>query len=125
MSVRNLSFLFHPKSVAVIGASEKPHSVGATVLRNLMSGAPACCGCFPPKTCSMRLKRFMAFFKALDPEDVRYRIFTRLRDLQPSQLARLTQIDYDREMAFIATRLGFAIGPTPDDGTVQMRLRLQ
>ncbi len=46
----------------------------------------------------------MEFFNALDPEDVRYRIFTRLRELQPSQLARLTQIDYDREMAFIATR---------------------
>lgn len=46
----------------------------------------------------------LEFFNALDPEDVRYRIFTRLRELQPSQLARLTQIDYDREMAFIATR---------------------
>lgn len=46
----------------------------------------------------------MEFFNALDPEDVRYRIFTRMRELQPSQLARLTQIDYDREMAFIASR---------------------
>ena len=45
----------------------------------------------------------MAFFNALDPEDVRYRMFIRMRELQPSQLARLTQIDYDREMAFIAT----------------------
>jgi GNAT superfamily N-acetyltransferase len=27
-----------------------------------------------------------------------------MRELQPSQLARLTQIDYDRAMAFIATR---------------------
>jgi acetyltransferase len=46
----------------------------------------------------------VAFFNALDPEDVRYRMFIRMRELQPSQLARLTQIDYDREMAFIATR---------------------
>jgi acetyltransferase len=46
----------------------------------------------------------LAFFNALDQEDIRYRIFTRMRELQPSQLARLTQIDYDREMAFIATR---------------------
>jgi acetyltransferase len=44
------------------------------------------------------------FFNALDQEDIRYRIFTRLRELQPSQLARLTQIDYDREMALIAVR---------------------
>jgi acetyltransferase len=29
-----------------------------------------------------------------------------MRELQPAQLARFTQIDYDREMAFIATRPG-------------------
>jgi RimJ/RimL family protein N-acetyltransferase len=46
----------------------------------------------------------VAFFNALDPEDVRYRMFVGMRALQPSQLARFTQIDYDREMAFIATR---------------------
>jgi acetyltransferase len=43
------------------------------------------------------------FFNALDPEDVHYRVFMRIRELQGPQLARLTQIDYDREMAFIAT----------------------
>jgi acetyltransferase len=42
------------------------------------------------------------FFNALEPEDIRYRVFTHLRELQGSQLARLTQIDYDREMAFVA-----------------------
>jgi acetyltransferase len=46
----------------------------------------------------------LVFFGALDPEDVRYRMFIRIRELLPSQLARLTQIDYDREMAFIASR---------------------
>jgi acetyltransferase len=45
----------------------------------------------------------LEFFNALDAEDVRYRVFMRMRELQRSQLARLTQIDYDREMAFIAT----------------------
>ena len=39
MSVRNLEHLFCPNSVAVIGASDRPHSVGATVIRNLMAGA--------------------------------------------------------------------------------------
>ena len=48
----------------------------------------------------------VAFFNALTPDDVRYRMFVRVRELQPSQLARFTQIDYDREMAFIATRPG-------------------
>ena len=52
----------------------------------------------------------MAFFNALDPEDVRMRMFVRQRALQPSQLARLTQIDYDREMAFIVTRPGAGAG---------------
>jgi acetyltransferase len=46
----------------------------------------------------------LALFDALTPDDVRYRMFVRIRELQPSQLARFTQIDYDREMAFIATR---------------------
>jgi acetyltransferase len=48
----------------------------------------------------------VAFFNALTPDDVRYRMFVRVRELQPAQLARFTQIDYDREMAFIATRIG-------------------
>jgi acetyltransferase len=48
----------------------------------------------------------LAFFAALTPDDVRYRMFVRMRELQPSQLARFTQIDFDREMAFIATRTG-------------------
>ena len=48
----------------------------------------------------------VAFFSALTPDDVRYRMFVRVRELQPAQLARFTQIDYDREMAFIATRPG-------------------
>uniref|UniRef100_UPI00118265B7 GNAT family N-acetyltransferase n=1 Tax=Elioraea rosea TaxID=2492390 RepID=UPI00118265B7 len=47
-----------------------------------------------------------AAFARLDPEDVRYRFFAPLRALSPEQVARMTQIDYDREMAFIATREG-------------------
>jgi acetyltransferase len=42
------------------------------------------------------------FLESLDPEDVRMRIFYSRHDLPRSELARLTQIDYDREMAFIA-----------------------
>jgi acetyltransferase len=43
-----------------------------------------------------------AFFDALTPEDIRSRMVIRTRDLNATQLGRLTQIDYDREMAFIA-----------------------
>ncbi len=42
------------------------------------------------------------FLERLDPEDVRMRVFYTRRELPHSELARLTQIDYDREMAFIA-----------------------
>jgi len=44
----------------------------------------------------------LRFLERLDPEDVRMRIFQTRRELPRSELARLTQIDYDREMAFIA-----------------------
>src|SRR6185503_19948458 len=38
MSVRNLDALFHPKSVAIIGASERAGSIGAAVTRNALGG---------------------------------------------------------------------------------------
>jgi len=45
----------------------------------------------------------VAFFARLEPEDVRFRFFNLVREIPHSQMARYTQIDYDREMAFIAT----------------------
>jgi acetyltransferase len=45
-----------------------------------------------------------AFFSRLSPEDIRYRFFSAIRELSAEQTARLTQVDYDREMAFIAVR---------------------
>jgi acetyltransferase len=52
-------------------------------------------------------------FRRLRPEDVRWRFFSQLRELPPAQIARLTQIDYDREMAFVAIR-------RRDDGTEEI-----
>lgn len=43
------------------------------------------------------------FFTHLKPEDIRFRFFGMIKELPHTQLARFTQIDYDREMAFIAT----------------------
>ena len=43
-----------------------------------------------------------AFFSRLSPQDIRFRFFSAMRELSPEQTVRLTQIDYDREMAFIA-----------------------
>jgi acetyltransferase len=45
-----------------------------------------------------------AFIEQLRPEDLRLRFFSVRRQLPRSELARLTQIDYAREMAFIAVR---------------------
>lgn len=44
-----------------------------------------------------------AFLESLDPEDIRMRLFYSRRTLERSELARMVQIDYTREMAFIAT----------------------
>jgi acetyltransferase len=53
-----------------------------------------------------------AFMDGLDAKDLRLRFFSARRELPRSEIARLTQIDYAREMAFIAVR-------TAPDGTPQ------
>lgn len=50
------------------------------------------------------------FISHLTPEDIRFRFFGLVRELPHNQMARLTQIDYAREMAFIAQY-------TEDDGS--------
>lgn len=45
---------------------------------------------------------YARFFEELDREDVRMRFFTAAPDRSHRYLARLTQIDYAREMAFVA-----------------------
>ncbi len=42
------------------------------------------------------------FFNSLEAEDVRFRFFGVIRAPEHTELARFTQIDYEREMAFIA-----------------------
>lgn len=53
-----------------------------------------------------------AFVEQLRPDDLRLRFFSVRRELPRSELARLAQIDYAREMAFIAVR-------TLPDGSMQ------
>lgn len=45
---------------------------------------------------------FRAFFAGIDPEDVRLRFFAPVRDFSHAFLARLTQLDYARAIAFVA-----------------------
>jgi len=49
---------------------------------------------------------FKRFLAEIEPEDIQFRFFHALRELPRSELARFTQIDYDREMALIATEVG-------------------
>ena len=44
-----------------------------------------------------------AFLSKLSPEDIRFRFFGQVGQLPHSQMARLTQTDFDREMALTAT----------------------
>ena len=46
----------------------------------------------------------------LTPEDIRYRFFAQLRELSREQIARMTQIDYDREIAIVAVRGTVTLG---------------
>ena len=48
----------------------------------------------------------LAFFHQLSPEDIRLRFFAPVTALPAEQVVRLTHIDYDREMAFIAVADG-------------------
>jgi len=53
------------------------------------------------------------FMTMVTPEDIRFRFFGSVRELPHTEMARLTQIDYDREMAFIAQ------APNEDDGHME------
>ncbi len=50
----------------------------------------------------------LRFLERLDPIDIRMRIFYSRRSIEHSELARLTQVDYERELAYVATREGAA-----------------
>ena len=75
-----------------------------------------------------------AFVAAMTPEDLRLRFFSSVRSFDHSQLARMTQIDYDREMAFIAvtdedgvmTTLGVARAiADPDNETAEFAVAVR
>lgn len=51
-----------------------------------------------------------AFYQRLSPESLRLRFFSARRQFDHKELARFTQIDYDREMAFVALRDGVLYG---------------
>ena len=59
---------------------------------------------------------FKTFFEAVTPEDLRLRFFAPVRDFSHRFLARLTQLDYARAIAFAAVN--------PDDGSLLGVVRL-
>ena len=60
-----------------------------------------------------------AAFEKLSPESIRLRFFIPLRTFSHDLAARMTQIDYDREMALVLTEPG-AAGTRPVFGVVRM-----
>ncbi|MBE7416993.1 MAG: bifunctional acetate--CoA ligase family protein/GNAT family N-acetyltransferase [Ideonella sp.] len=62
--------------------------------------------------------RLRAFYAHASPADMRLRFFLMRREVPHSELARFSQIDYDREMAFIALPAGDAA--TPGDAETPM-----
>ncbi|WP_018700640.1 bifunctional acetate--CoA ligase family protein/GNAT family N-acetyltransferase [Amorphus coralli] len=59
---------------------------------------------------------YKAFLESIDPEDLRLRFFAPLRHIGHAMLARLTQLDYARAMAFVAK--------DPRTGAIQGSVRL-
>jgi len=64
------------------------------------------------------------FYHSLSPESLRLRFFSARRRFDHTELARLTQIDYDREMAFVAWKDEKIFGVVrvwvdPDDVTAE------
>ena len=71
------------------------------------------------------------FVRALSPESRYMRFMNTIREVSPAQLVRLTQIDYDREMAYVATidadgaekEVGVVRYATSPDGESTLRWR--
>ncbi|HYM33239.1 MAG TPA: bifunctional acetate--CoA ligase family protein/GNAT family N-acetyltransferase [Candidatus Cybelea sp.] len=63
---------------------------------------------------------FEAAFAKLSPKDIRLRFFASLRSLTPHLMARLTQIDYDREMALVLCEDGKPAGSAEVFGVVRV-----
>jgi acetyltransferase len=60
----------------------------------------------------------LVFLERVSPEDIRMRIFYSRRSIERTELARLTQIDYEREMAFVAVAAALEAGATPAEETL-------
>ena len=58
------------------------------------------------------------FIATLTPEDIRFRFFGQMRSLPHREMAKMTQIDYDREMAFIAETQGLESPENTDKETL-------
>lgn len=76
------------------------HPYPANLVRSIVlrDGTPVTVRPIMPEDAEMEQR----FVRALTPETKYFRFMSALRELSPSMLAKLTQIDYDREMAFVA-----------------------
>jgi acetyltransferase len=99
MGLFNLDKIFSLRSIAVIGAGEKKGSIGRALMHNLTRGGlKILVRPIRPEDAHL----FAELFKILSPTTIYHRFFIYMKSLSPEMLARMTQIDYDREMALVA-----------------------
>lgn len=73
-------------------------------------------------------ERLKAFYAAASPSDMRLRFFMSRREVPHSELARYSQIDYDREMAFVALAGQAMVAEVPavcDPDNLQVEFAIQ
>jgi acetyltransferase len=93
MSIGNLHRMLAPRSVAVIGPSTKPQSVGAALMHSLLQGGSHFV--LPIRPEDEPALRQMA--SGMDVNELWHEFFSPLRDGSRRSAARLSQIDDDRE----------------------------
>ena len=86
-----------PAGAAHFAIARYPGHLAETVM---WEGQPLCLRPIRPED----EPQHRAFVDSLEPQHLRLRFFNARRELPRSELARLAQIDYAREMAFIAVR---------------------
>lgn len=87
-----------PRSPGVSRFAIRPYPVELVATVSSRDGRPYMLRPIKPEDAP----EIQAMIAGTDPEDIRMRFFTALRALPDSLVKRLTQIDYDREMAFVA-----------------------
>lgn len=117
MTIRNFEFLLRPRSVALVGASARPGSVGMITARNLLAG-----GFTGPISFVIRDELGQAMLAAARPHLLRIQGPNCLGLMLPGMGLNAGfshQPPLAGDLAFLCRELGFDIGQEPGDGGVR------